>query len=243
MDKNITLHITDDYNSLSQLAAKIFAKAVASNPTASYGFATGSTPEGMYEELIRMSNSKEVDLSGITAFNLDEYVSLPQTDPQSYHYYMATKLFDHVGVQNRNIPKGDTSCNQTECKNYEAKLASTSINLQILGIGTNGHIGFNEPDENYFAGSTSCVALAQSTIDANKRFFAKAEDVPTYAITMGIKSIMMAKTILLLASGESKAETMRNALLGPITPMVPASALQLHQNVIVIVDKAAAKYL
>jgi len=245
MKKNITLHVTEDYASLSQLAAKIFADTVNQNPTASYGFATGATPEGMYDELIQMSNAKKVDLSKITAFNLDEYVPLPKEDPQSYYYYMATKLFDHVGVpvQSRNVPRGDAPCTTTEAKLYEEKIAKTTINLQILGIGTNGHIGFNEPNESCFASDTSYVALAPATIETNKRFFDNINDVPTHAITMGLKTIMMSKAILLLASGDSKAEIMRDALLGPITPLVPATALQLHQNVIVIVDKAAAKFL
>ena len=246
MQKNITIHITNDYAEMSKLAAQTFAKAATANPRGVFGFATGSTPEGMYDELVKMSKAGESNFSQITAFNLDEYVPLASTDPQSYHYYMATKLFDHVGVplQNRNIPKGDAPCPIAECTAYEEKLnQSGGIDLQILGIGTNGHIGFNEPNETHFPAYTQHITLAQATIDANKRYFADVKDVPTTAITMGLKSIMMAKTILLLASGESKAKIMSEALYGPITPMVPATVLQLHQNVIVIADKAAAEFL
>ena len=245
MLKNITLHIVEDYNALSCAAAQLFAETVNKNPTGNYGFATGGTPEGMYQELTKMSRARKVDLSQITAFNLDEYVPLGQDNPQSYSYYMATKLFDATGVplQNRHIPKGDAPCPIEESAAYEKKIIeSGGIDLQILGIGTNGHIGFNEPADT-FAGQTSYVALAQETIDANARYFDNIDDVPKYAISMGIQTIMMAKKILLLASGDSKAKTMGETLLGPITPKVPASALQMHQNVIVIADKAAAKYL
>ena len=245
MLKNITLHIVEDYNSLSKNAAELFACVVKGNPTGVYGFATGSTPEGMYAELVQMSKANKVDLTKITAFNLDEYATLSPDNSQSYHYFMAQKLFDPVGVplQNRNIPKGDTLCPHEESIAYENKIAACGgISLQILGIGTNGHIGFNEPAD-IFAGQTAYVELAPETIEANKRFFTNVNDVPRYALSMGIKTIMMAETILLLASGDNKANAIRDALTGPITPKVPASALQLHRNVTVIADKAAAKYL
>jgi len=245
MLKNITLHVVENYNALSITAAKLFAKTVNANPTGTYGFATGGTPEGMYEALTKMSAAKEVDLTKIAAFNLDEYASLTQDDPQSYCYYMAKKLFDPTGVplQNRHIPKGDASCPHAESAAYEKKIIeSGGIDLQILGIGTNGHIGFNEP-AGTFAGQTAYVALAEETINVNARYFDNPNDVPRFAISMGIQTIMMAETILLLASGDSKAQIMREALMGPITPLVPASALQMHRHVIVIADKAAAKYL
>jgi len=245
MLKNITLHIVEDYSALSKTAAQLFTEAVKANSTGNYGFATGGTPEGMYDELTKMSKDGKVNLSQITAFNLDEYVGLKQDDTQSYYYYMANKLFDATGVplQNRHIPKGDAPCPHQESVEYEKKIiASGGIDLQILGIGTNGHIGFNEPDS-IFAGQTGYVALAQETINVNSRFFGNSEDVPRYAISMGMQTIMMAETLLLLASGESKAKIMREALMGPITPQVPASALQMHRKLIVIADKAAAKYL
>ena len=243
MLKNITLHIVDDYNALSKTAAQLFAEAVNANPSGTYGFATGGTPEGMYEELCRMCQAKTVDLTQITAFNLDEYVPLSPDDPQSYYYYMATKLFDVTGVKNRNIPNGDAPCPHQESAAYEKKIAdSNGILLQILGIGTNGHIGFNEPADT-FARQTAYVALAEETINVNARFFDDIKDVPKFAISMGMQTIMMAETLLLLASGASKAEILREALLGPITPNVPASVLQMHRNLIVIADKAAAKLL
>jgi len=245
MLKNITLHTVEDYTTLSTTAAHLFAKAVNTNPTGTYGFATGGTPEGMYETLVKMSAAKEVNLTQITAFNLDEYVPLSQDNPQSYCYYMAKKLFDPTGVppQSRHIPKGDAPCPHTESNAYEQKIAeSGGISLQILGIGTNGHIGFNEPADT-FAGQTAYVALAEETIYANARYFNDFTDVPKFAISMGMQTIMMAETLLLLTSGDSKAKILRKALMGPITPLVPASALQMHRKVIVIADKAAAKYL
>jgi len=243
--KNIQLTIVKDYSELSVVGAKLFAAAVAKKPTGNYGFATGGTPEGMYEELCKMSISGEADLTKITAFNLDEYAGLKQSDPQSYFYYMAHRLFDATGVPhaNRHIPKGDAPCPNEESARYEKQIAdSGGIHLQILGIGTNGHIGFNEPADT-FAGQTAYVALAEETINVNSRFFGNSEDVPRYAISMGMQTIMMAETLLLLASGDSKSKIMREALMGPITPAVPASALQMHRNVIVIADQAAAKYL
>lgn len=245
MLKNITLHIVEDYNALSEKAALLFAQTVKTNPTGVYGLATGSTPEGMYDRLVKMSQANEIDMTKIVAFNLDEYVSIGPDHTQSYSHYMGTKLFNATGVplQNRNIPRGDAPDPNKECAEYEKKIVSAGgINLQVLGIGTNGHIGFNEPAHT-FAGQTSYVALAEETIQANSRFFDNIGDVPKFAISMGIQTIMMAETILLLASGESKAEILGKALYGPITPQVPASALQLHRNVIVIADKAAAKFL
>lgn len=242
MQKNISLHIEEDYKGLSTLAANIFAQAVHSMPKGVYGFATGGTPEGMYKELVEMVKVGNLDMSQITAFNLDEYVPILPDNTQSYSYYMATKLFDAVGVTNRNIPSGNALDNSHECIMYEKKIADCGgIDLQILGIGTNGHIGFNEPSD-IFSCDTGYVELTQSTIDANARFFENSEQVPKHAISMGMKTIMMAEKLMLLASGESKAKILHDALTGPITPKVPASVLQLHRNVIVIADKAAATY-
>jgi len=245
MQNNISLHVVANYNELSEKAAELFANAVKLNPTGVYGFATGGTPEGMYEKLTKMSAAKELDMTQITAFNLDEYVPISPSSPQSYAYFMAKNLFDATGVpsQNRNIPKGDAPCPHEESAAYEKKIAACGgIRLQILGIGTNGHIGFNEPSDT-FQGQTSYVELAEETILANSRYFDNQDDVPRHAISMGMQTIMMAETLLLLASGETKAEAIRGALVGPITPKVPASVLQLHRNVIVIADKAAAKFL
>jgi len=244
MQNNITLFITEDYQALSRQAAQVFAQAVAKTPTGNFGFATGSSPVGMYKELIKMQNAGEVNLKGLTAFNLDEYYPLSPTDPQSYSCFMAESLFDAISlpVEKRNIPKGDAPDPLAECTRYEESITNAGgIELQILGIGNNGHIGFNEPAE-AFAGTTNYVELAEDTINANARFFEDINDVPKHALTMGIKSIMMAKAILLVASGEGKAKIIHEALTGPITPQVPASVLQLHHSVTVVIDKAAAKY-
>jgi len=242
--KNFRLFKTNDYEELSIQSARVFSGAVLSKPNGTFGFATGSTPEGMYKELVRLSNEGLVLFSGITAFNLDEYYPIAPSDEQSYSYFMAKKFFDLVGVplSKRNIP-GANNDPKIDCDLYEEKLASGDlIEMQILGIGTNGHIGFNEPSDT-FPGRTHLVRLAESTIKSNAKFFKHPADVPKSAITMGVGTIMMAKRILLMVSGEAKAEILRDALTGPITPLVPASALQLHRNVTIVVDKAAAKYL
>ena len=241
---NIKLYIENDYDAMSRTAAGIFAEAVKADPTGTYGFATGGTPEGMYAEMIKMQQAGEVDFSQLTAFNLDEYFPIEPTHPQSYEYFMATKLFDPIGLPkaNRHIPRGDMRAPHAEAALYEEKVLAARIKMQILGIGNNGHIGFNEPSDS-FRSATGHVALAQATIDSNSRYFESADDVPRHAITMGVKTIMMAETILLLASGEGKAPILWDALKGLITPLVPASVLQLHRNVIVVADNDAAKHL
>ena len=245
MLRNFKLHIENDYAALSQKAAEILAKAIELNPTAAFGFATGSTPVGTYEALINMQNAGKADLTRLTAFNLDEYYPIKPSNSQSYEYFMRKNLFDAIGLPafNTFIPSGETKDPQAECAAYDEKIARAGgIEMQILGIGNNGHIGFNEPAQNLMA-TTSCIALAQDTIDANARFFDSADEVPRHALTMGMHSILMAKRIILLASGEGKAEIIREALQGPITTMVPASLLQLHRDVTVVLDKAAAKLL
>jgi len=245
MQTNITLHIQPDYESLSLTAARLFARAVRMRPTGVFGFATGSTPTGMYAELVKMSTKGEVDFSQVTAFNLDEYMGLSGDHHQSYQYFMAKNLFNNVGlpIPNRNIPSGTTTNPTEECIAYEKKIIdSGGIDLQILGIGNNGHIGFNEPAD-IFAGPTAHVPLAPETIQANARFFDNPDQVPKFAISMGIQTIMMSKAIMLLASSDTKAGILYDALRGPITPKIPASVLQLHRNVVVVVDKAAGKFL
>ncbi|MCL2840579.1 MAG: glucosamine-6-phosphate deaminase [Defluviitaleaceae bacterium] len=239
------LYVEKDYDALSKRAALIFAKQVNAAPLAAFGFATGGTPVGMYEELKKMRARNEIYLDQITAFNLDEYYPIENTNTQSYAYFMAENLFDEVNLpkEKRNIPNGDSSNPTAECVAYDEKINRCGgIEMQILGLGTNGHIGFNEPAE-FFSGATVHVELAESTIQSNARFFDDEKDVPRHAITMGIRTILMAKRILLLVSGEAKADILRDALIGPITPNVPASALQLHRDVIVIADEAAAKHL
>ena len=224
---------------MSAAAAAYFAAEAALNPSGAFGFATGGTPVGMYAELLRM----KADLRGIRAFNLDEYHPIKKDDPQSYYRFMQENLFNAANVTNTAIPDGEAADAEAECAAYEARLnAAGGIDLQILGIGANGHIGFNEPSD-CFSKGTSYVPLTESTIKANARFFASPGDVPKNAITMGIRSIMAARKIMLLASGAGKAEILRDALRGPITPRVPASALQLHPNVTVFADEAAAALL
>jgi len=245
MLRNFTLHTEKDYDAMSQKAAEVFAKAVKANPTGAFGFATGSTPEGMYNNLVQMQSTGKVDLTGIIAFNLDEYYPIKPDDPQSYYYYMRQKLFDKLGLDAAStfIPDGQAKDPKAECAAYDEKIAKAGgIDTQILGIGNNGHIGFNEPDQNLQA-TTNLVALAEDTIESNARFFSSPEDVPRHAISMGMHTILMAKRILLLATGEGKAKILQEALWGPITTMVPASLLQLHHHVTIIVDQAAAKYL
>jgi glucosamine-6-phosphate deaminase len=245
MFNGIRICIEADYKTMSRKAAEFFTAALAKKPDGVYGFATGSTPEGMYGELVNMHHEKEADLSRLTAFNLDEYHPIRQNDPQSYFTFMRRQIFDAVGIDpsRTNIPSGEAADPVAECEAYERRIAEAGgIDLQILGIGTNGHIGFNEPAES-FSAKTSHVPLSEITIQANARFFENADDVPRYALTMGIRSIMMARRIMLLASGESKAAILRDSLKGPITPLVPASVLQLHPDVTVFADEAAAVFL
>ena len=202
------------------------------------GLATGSTPVRLYEKM----RGGNLDASDVTTVNLDEYVGLAASDSQSYNFYMNDELFKDVKFKQTNLPNGIADDLQAECARYEAILVDNPIDLQILGLGTNGHIGFNEPGTS-FDSKTHVVELAEATIEANKRFFEKAEDVPTHAISMGIASIMEAKEIVLLAFGEAKAEAVKQMVKGPISEDCPASALQNHKNVTIIIDEAAASQL
>ena len=245
MLQNFTLYVETDYQAMSKKAAEIFAGAVKANPNGAFGFATGSTPEGMYAELTRMHKNGEVNLSGIKGFNLDEYYPIRKNDPNSYYSYMRKHLYDAVGLppENAFIPNGEAEDPIKECTSYEIKLyQSGGIDTQILGIGTNGHIGFNEPAEGLHP-TTVYVPLAMETIESNSKNFASQDDIPFHAITMGMHSIMMAKRIILLASGVNKANIMHKALYGPITTQVPASLLQLHRDVTVITDSQAASLI
>jgi len=239
----IKLEIEKDYDALSSKAAKIFADCIKENPNGAFGFATGSSPIGLYKELVRMHKEDGLDFSGVSAFNLDEYHPLAQDSKHSYHYFMREHLFDHINIKNTYIPNGMATDADAECFDYQTKIKATGgIAMQILGIGTNGHIGFNEPSD-CFEANTRLVPLAEATIKANSQHFDSPDDVPRHAITMGIKDIMMAKKIILIANGTSKASIIRDAFYGPITPLVPASALQLHPCVTVILDKEAASQL
>ena len=232
---------TKDYADMSRKAANIISAQVIMKPNCVLGLATGSTPIGTYDQLVEWYNKGDLDFSEVTTVNLDEYKGLPRTNDQSYYYFMNFHLFSHVNIDpaNTHIPDGMEPDAEKECSHYEEVLAGLGgVDLQLLGLGHNGHIGFNEPDEE-FDKLTHCVNLTESTIEANKRFFEKEEDVPRQAYTMGIKTIMRAKKILLIASGADKAEALQKSFFGPVTPQVPASILQLHQDVTVIADMDA----
>ena len=233
--------VKKNYEEMSKAAATLFAAEIMENPKTILGMATGSTPVGLYKELVKMYEAGDLDFSQVTTFNLDEYIGLAPEHDQSYHYFMHDHFFDHVNIDPSriNLPNGMEPDEKKECARYDAVLRSVGdVDIQLLGIGRNGHIGFNEPDD-YFSKGTHCVNLTESTIEANKRFFASADDVPRQAYTMGVQTIMLARRIVLVVSGENKAETVREAFFGPVTPQVPASILQLHTDVSIVADEAA----
>ncbi|MBQ6998902.1 MAG: glucosamine-6-phosphate deaminase [Clostridia bacterium] len=230
-----------NYEDMSVKAANIMAAQITLKPDSVLGLATGSTPEGLYSNLIKKYEAGELDFSKIKTVNLDEYKGLTRDHDQSYYYFMNDKLFNHVNIDkaNTNVPDGTKEDGEAECARYEALIDSLGgTDIQLLGIGGNGHIGFNEPDESFIR-DTHCVKLTDSTIEANSRFFASKDDVPKYAYTMGIGSIMKSKKILLVASGKGKAKAIYDTVCGPITPSVPASILQLHPDVVIVADEEA----
>ncbi len=230
-----------DYKEMSRKASNVIAAQVITKPDCVLGLATGSTPIGTYQQLIEKYNEGDLDFQDVKSANLDEYRGISRDNDQSYYYFMYNNLFKHININidNTNIPDGTEPDSEKECSRYEQAIAQLGgIDMQLLGLGHNGHIGFNEPDE-AFAKTTHCVDLQESTIEANKRFFDNIDDVPKQAYTMGIGTIMQAKKILLLVSGAEKADILFKALYGPVTPMVPASILQLHNDVIVVADEAA----
>ena len=230
-----------DYNDLSRKAANIISAQVIMKPNCVLGLATGSSPEGMYAQLVDWYNKGDLDFAKVKSVNLDEYRGLSRENEQSYYYFMHKHLFDKVNIDMNNtyLPNGLAEDLEEECRRYDALIESLGgVDLQLLGMGHNGHIGFNEPGDHYDKG-THCVDLQQSTIEANKRFFASEDEVPRQAYTMGIGTIMKAKKILVIVSGAEKAEILKEALYGPITPQGPASVLQMHSDVIVIADEAA----
>ena len=232
---------TKDYNDMSKKAANIISAQVIMKPNCVLGLATGSTPIGTYDQLVEWYNKGDLDFSEVTTVNLDEYKGLPRTNDQSYYYFMHQHLFDRVNIdpERTNVPNGMEPDAEKECGRYEELIRSLGgVDLQLLGLGHNGHIGFNEPGE-AFEKETHCVDLTESTIEANKRFFASADDVPKQAYTMGIKTIMQAKKILIVVNGENKADIVERAFFGPVTPEVPASILQLHNDVTLVGDEAA----
>lgn len=230
-----------NYQEMSRKAANIISAQIIMKPDAVLGLATGSTPIGTYQQLIDWYKKGDLDFSEIRSVNLDEYKGLPADNDQSYAYFMRTNLFDSVNIKKENtyIPNGLEDDIAKECARYNSIIHTLGgIDLQLLGLGGNGHIGFNEPGAAYEK-ETHCVKLTENTIQANSRFFEKLEDVPRYAYTTGIKNIMQARRILLIASGEGKADALYRSLFGPITPAVPASILQLHNNVTVVADEEA----
>ena len=232
---------TKDYEGMSKKAAFLMAAQINAKPDSVLGLATGSTPVGVYRQLIQWYREDLLDFSRITTINLDEYRGLAAENDQSYRYFMNHNLFDHVNIRKEctYLPDGTEPDSKKACREYDAIIKGVGgIDLQILGLGRNGHIGFNEPGD-YFEKTTHCVDLTESTIEANKRFFQKEEDVPRQAYTMGIQTIMGAGTILLLVSGEEKAEILRQVICGPVTPRVPVSILQMHPRAVVIADEAA----
>ncbi len=238
---NIKIHIEKDFSTACELGANIIKEKLSKKPNSVIGFATGGTPIPMYKHLIEMCNHQEINFSEMVTFNLDEYFPISKENDQSYYYFMRENLFNHINVNfdNLHIPNGLASDVEKECADYENLIKTLGpIDLQILGMGLNGHIGFNEPD-NKFTQGTNYVALQESTITANARFFNSIDDVPKKALTMGIKTIMMSTEILLLVNGEKKADILEQALFGEISPHVPASALQLHQNVTILADESA----
>ena len=235
--------IKKDYEDVSREAARMVAGAVRTKPETVLGLATGSTPLGLYKELIALHRAGTLDFSRAASFNLDEYLGLPATHPQSFHFFMQQNFFDHVNLpeQNIHIPDGTITYNyDSYCARYEQSIKSAGgIDLQVLGIGRNGHVGFNEPTSS-LASRTRLKALSRETIEDNRHFFANESEMPKCAITMGIGTIMDSRRILLLASGQSKASSVAKAIEGPITSSVSASALQMHPDVTFIIDEDAA---
>lgn len=239
------IYSAPDYQGMSRKAANILSAHVILKPTSVLGLATGSTPIGMYKQLIDWYNKGDVDFSQVHTVNLDEYLGLAPTHDQSYRYFMQTNFFDHINVkpENTNVPNGLAADPEAECARYNQVIADLGgIDIQVLGMGHNGHIGFNEPEE-AFELETHVVDLTDTTIDANARFFASRDDVPRQALTMGIKSIMQARHILVVVSGADKADIVKTAFFGPVTPKVPASILQMHPNVSLVADEAALSKL
>lgn len=230
-----------DYDDMSRKAAAIIAAQVIMKPDCVLGLATGSSPIGTYANLVAGYEKGDLDFSGVTTVNLDEYKGLPKENDQSYYYFMNHHFFSKVNVDPARtfLPDGTETDSDKACRDYDQIVAGVGgVDLQLLGLGHNGHIGFNEPS-NVFEAGTHCVNLTESTIEANKRFFASADDVPRQAYTMGIGTIMRAKKILVVISGKDKAKALKATCFGPITPQVQGSVLQLHNDVIVVADEDA----
>ncbi|AGF58573.1 glucosamine-6-phosphate deaminase [Clostridium saccharoperbutylacetonicum] len=239
------LIVVENYEEMSRVAADKIKAVVNENPNAILGLATGSTPVGTYKELIEMNKNNEIDFSQIKTVNLDEYIGLGEKDPQSYRYFMNENLFNHINIKKENtfVPNGLAKDIEEEAKNYDMKIDELGgIDIQILGIGSNGHIAFNEPADALTSG-THLTQLTESTIAANSRFFNSIDEVPKTALTMGVGQIMKSKRILLLANGDSKADAVKEIFSGKITSKNPATMLQMHKDVTVIVDKKVGELI
>lgn len=234
-----------DYDHMSRQAANIISAQVILKPNSVLGLATGSSPIGTYKQLIEWYKKGDIDFSQVHTVNLDEYVGLDYSSDQSYVYFMRHNFFDHINIDlaNTNIPKGTNPDARAECTCYDNIIRSLGgIDLQLLGLGVNGHIGFNEPADAFSTG-THQVTLTESTRDANKRFFASIDEVPTHARTMGTREILQARRVLMVASGANKAQAIKDAFFGPVTPQVPASILQYHPDFTLVADEAALSLL
>lgn len=241
----MVIKVFGDYDAVSAEAAKLVAGQILKKPDSVLGLATGSTPIGLYQGLIKYFNNKLVSFRDVKSFNLDEYVGLSPHHEASYRYFMDHQLFRHVDLKEQNIHmlSGHFGDAVGECERYEHLIEKAGgIDLQVLGIGRNGHIGFNEPADN-FPGATHLVELDRPTREDNARFFRSIEEVPTHALTMGIRSIMKARKILLIATGKAKAEAVWETVEGRIRPQLPASILQLHSDVTLLLDVEAASLL
>ena len=233
-----------DYDECSKVAADVFVEAIKANPEIILGLATGSSPIGIYKNLINEYKAGNISFKDVRTYNLDEYVGISRENDQSYYYFMHDNLFNHVDIveENVHVPYAYEGAYQESCKAYTEELKKVSVDIQLLGIGANGHIGFNEPGTS-FDQETFIVELTEKTREDNKRFFASIDDVPTHAITMGIADIMRAKKIVLIACGENKAEAVKMLLSEQVTTDFPASALHNHNDVVVVIDEAASKLL
>ncbi|MBD2870502.1 glucosamine-6-phosphate deaminase [Paenibacillus arenilitoris] len=236
--------IFETQQELDAYAAGLIADTVNRKPNAVLGLATGSTPIGIYDKIVELYNQQKVSFRGVTTFNLDEYVGLSPDDEQSYAYYMNRHLFSHIDIpqDQTHLPDGTADNLEAECRRYDDMLAASPVDIQLLGLGHNGHIGFNEPGT-ALTGGTHAVELKPETREANARFFASMDDVPDKAVTMGVGSILKADTIVLAVRGSDKANIVKEALTGPITTSVPASLLQTHARVIVLLDREAGRML
>ncbi|MCI8684555.1 MAG: glucosamine-6-phosphate deaminase [Lachnospiraceae bacterium] len=235
------IYRTKDYDAMSRKAAGIISSQVILKPNCVLGLATGSSPIGTYKNLVEWYQQGDLDFSEVTTVNLDEYKGLPRDNDQSYYYFMNEHLFSKVNINKDRtfLPDGTETDSDAACRKYNETIHSAGgVDLQLLGLGHNGHIGFNEPADT-FEKETHCVTLSERTIQANTRFFASEKDVPRQAYTMGIKTIMSARKILVVVSGEDKADAVKAAFFGPVTPQVPGSILQFHKDVVLVADEAA----